>query len=494
MRSATKRMSWTESNKPLIEQVRQELENKRGVRKYGRKSTYDPANPDHLLLDAFMPKEEASEIRYLNFGKIWQPWLKELARKFIRVRSSSNTRSQLKAHLQGFQFFSTSLLKAVPDRRPEDLNRDDILDFLSAMARANLRPQSRTMYLGTMKNFLETCAFENWGGIQNKFYVFLTDFPKKAKHQPKAIPESVMAQIDQMVTDMPGPLARKVIVLRDTGMRISELLALPFDCLVKESTKIVGLRYMIWKLKKEHQIPISQAVIDAVTAQQEDLILKSKKRGTPLSPYLFPAPDGDRYHSTTIRQMLKTYAKKHKIRDHHGKPFNFHPHQLRHTLATRMINNGVPHHFIQKHLGHETSIMVASYAEVNDHTKRVEFEKYQGRIINIYGQVVDASVSPDANDLKWLAKNINAQALPNGYCGIPVIMSDCPTANSCLTCTHFRTDKNFLPQHEAQLAETIKILENAQEKGWIRQIETNAKVKASLEKMVTALKLPGEQK
>lgn len=459
-----------------------------GHRNAGRKSDFDSSNLDHILLDSMMPKEEASSIKYLNFGKIHQPWLKELAKKFIHVRSAAQTRSQLKVHLQSINFFSEVLRETAPNRSPENIDREDIHGFVAAMARANIKPQTKTMYLGTLKTFLETCAVENWGEIKNKVYVHSTDYPKKSDHQPKAIPEFIMTQIDKMILELPAYLRRQMTILRDTGMRVTEMLTLTPNCLVRDSKKVIGLRYMIWKTKKEHQIPVSQAVIDVVTEQRDELILESKKKGTSMPAYLFPAPHGGHYSADNIRKLLKRYIEKFNIRDTDGNLFDFHPHRFRHTLGTRMINNGVQQHIVQKMLGHETPVMTGVYAEINDRTLKIEFDKYQGRLVDIYGEEIKENAEPNSSSLAWLAKNINAQALPNGYCGIPVIMSDCPTANSCLTCTHFRTDEKFLPQHEVQLTETNKILDAAREKGWMRQIETNTKVKASLERIVNALK------
>jgi integrase/recombinase XerD len=81
-----------------------------------------------------------------------------------------------------------------------------------------------------------------------------------------------------------------------------------------------------------------------------------------------------------------------------------------------------------------------------------------------------------------------AQALPNGYCGLPAKQGSCPHANACLTCTHFRTDKSFLSHHERQLKETTEIINSAEKKGWQRQAEMNQVVKINLETIIATLK------
>lgn len=80
-----------------------------------------------------------------------------------------------------------------------------------------------------------------------------------------------------------------------------------------------------------------------------------------------------------------------------------------------------------------------------------------------------------------------AQALPNGLCALPSPKQRCPHANACLTCTHFRTHEKFLPQHQAQLQETNRIITAAKTNGWQRQVEMNESVKKNLEKIIETL-------
>ena len=80
-----------------------------------------------------------------------------------------------------------------------------------------------------------------------------------------------------------------------------------------------------------------------------------------------------------------------------------------------------------------------------------------------------------------------AQALPNGICALPLPQQRCPHANACLSCAHFRTHKQFLPQHRAQLETTNKIIETAKNNGWQRHLEMNVAVKENLQSIITSL-------
>jgi hypothetical protein len=134
--------------------------------------------------------------------------------------------------------------------------------------------------------------------------------------------------------------------------------------------------------------------------------------------------------------------------------------------------------------------MTAVYAHIHDQTMKEEYAKYRGKVVDVTGKVVEQHREVDASDLQWVKKHILAQALPNGKCALPVVAGDCPHANACLTCVHFRTDASFLTQHKAQLQETQHFIQIAHTNGWRRQAEMNEKVAANLERIITILEEP----
>ncbi|MED2972435.1 tyrosine-type recombinase/integrase [Fictibacillus sp. B-59209] len=53
-----------------------------------------------------------------------------------------------------------------------------------------------------------------------------------------------------------------------------------------------------------------------------------------------------------------------------------HPHQLRHSYATHMINNGVPIEVIQSLIGHEKSETTKIYAQLSGKLRHDFYTKY----------------------------------------------------------------------------------------------------------------------
>src|SRR5260370_34364795 len=116
--------------------------------------------------------------------------------------------------------------------------------------------------------------------------------------------------------------------------------------------------------------------------------------------------------------------------------------------------------------------MTTRYAHIHDATMRENLSEYlQGTLVDVTGKVVPEEVPLDTGDLRWFTRNVLAQALPNGYCAIPVVAGPCPHPNACLYCAHFRTDGNFLDPHTAQLRETKRVLAKAHTSAWTRQAQ-----------------------
>ena len=78
------------------------------------------------------------------------------------------------------------------------------------------------------------------------------------------------------------------------------------------------------------------------------------------------------------------------------------------------------------------------------------------------------------------------QALPNGFCGLPLVQT-CPHPNACLSCDNFLTDTSFRPVHQQQLAETKELRERAERDGSLRLVEVLERDQQSLTRILDGL-------
>jgi hypothetical protein len=151
-----------------------------------------------------------------------------------------------------------------------------------------------------------------------------------------------------------------------------------------------------------------------------------------------------------------------------------------------MINRDVPQEVVRRILDHDSAEMTAHYARLHDTTVRKHWEK--ARKVNISGQAVTLDPDGPLAEAAWSKQRLSraTQALPNGYCGLPVQQS-CPHANACLTCPMFITTPDFLPQHRQHRSEILQIITAAEARGQQRLVEMNTQVLDNLDTVITAL-------
>jgi integrase/recombinase XerD len=275
-----------------------------------------------------------------------------------------------------------------------------------------------------------------------------------------------------------------LLVIQEVGMRGGELCEAPYDCLLRDNDGDYFFLYYQGKMRKEHHVPISRELARVVKEQQAFMCQRFSEQAP---PYLFTTRRGTAYKRNTLAVIINAVAHKHDIRGPDGQPFWFRSHGFRHRVGTSMINNGVPQHIVQRFLRHETAHMTSVYAHIMDSTLKRAIADYRVKKVDILGTVVPEIGGAVSEDALVLKRNVQAQALPNGQCHLPVQAGPCPHANACLTCGHFRSTVRFLPVLKQQLADAERMVSWAQENAAIRVLEMNERVATNLRRMIAAL-------
>ena len=149
----------------------------------------------------------------------------------------------------------------------------------------------------------------------------------------------------------------------------------------------------------------------------------------------------------------------------------------------------MPQEVVRRIPDHDSHWMTGQYAQLSDTTIRRHWEA--ARKVNINRQTVTLDPDGPLAEAAWASQRIGhaTQALPNGYCGLPVVKA-CPHANACLTCPMFITTPQFLPQHHQQRQQVIQIISAAEARGQQRLAEMNRQVLGNLDQIIAALDNP----
>jgi len=420
----------------------------------------------------------------VSFTGIRQRWLRDAAKRVALVRLSSHSLADAAALTMALKHFSRYLDDFHPGITAAGIDRTLVLGFLHALQTEGLSAGTRAGTTTYLRAFLEICGREGWGGITDRPLIYRDDYPRLGAAVPRYLPSEVLSQLDAHLHKLPDPLQRMTRIIMECGMRISELCAMPLDCLLRDDDGDYFLRYYQGKQRKEHVVPISREV--AAIVQEQQVATRAQQRNM-AARWLFPGHAGRPLTRQTLPAALNRLAAGCGISGLDGQRVWFEAHQFRHTVGTSLINNGVPQHLVQRFLGHESPEMTNTYAHIFDSTLKRALDDYRTKKVDVTGAVVESWGDSIPDDALLLKRTVLAQALPNGHCHLPVQAGPCPHANACLTCTHFRTSERFLPNLKQQLAETERILQWAQDNHATRQLEMNERVRKNLVKMITAL-------
>jgi integrase len=226
---------------------------------------------------------------------------------------------------------------------------------------------------------------------------------------------------------------------------------------------VAKLRYQQTKIDGAPDTILVHADVVAIIREQQQWAKRYfAEHGAPgrTPKYLFLATqmnrNGERpYTDRTLRGLLTELARRLDVRDSTGALVDFNrTHRFRHTVATSLLNSGVPLHVVQRYLGHLTPTMSMTYAQTLQSTAEREFLRYR----EVTADARELEVDPrDLYDMLELDRRTD-RVLPNGWCLLPP-RQVCVKGNACLTCDKFATDATFLPRLRTQMVRTGQLID-----------------------------------
>lgn len=247
------------------------------------------------------------------------------------------------------------------------LKTDHLNAYMSALAARNLAPYTKVNAMLAVRKYL---AWEFEEGMIAADLVGILD-RKKLPPVPEYLPRPLSIENDLILKnklkDSKSPYALLFLLLRQTGMRISELINLPQDCVLTNQKNEKYLKVPLGKMNTERIVPLTKESIK--------LIASIKNRG-PLSNKHYNAARLIGLNGSVQHVYGRLSHRFKKIRGDlidQGKPITFH--RLRHTYATTLLTGGVSLVSLMKLLGHRRIEMTLRYAKVTPQHLRDEYLK-----------------------------------------------------------------------------------------------------------------------
>jgi len=163
--------------------------------------------------------------------------------------------------------------------------------------------------------------------------------PKQSKNLPSFFREAQLDPVnfDSLFDDSFDGVRNRLVIefLYQTGVRLSELIALKVKDVDQSKVKVLGKR------NKERVIPISENLSDLIKDYQK----KITEQGI-VNEYLFVLKNGKTLYPKFVYRLINSYFSNVTDVDKCS------PHVLRHTFATHMLNNGAGLETLKELLGH----------------------------------------------------------------------------------------------------------------------------------------------
>jgi integrase len=451
--------------------------------------------------------EERQRVAPLDFTPITQVWLREKVQRYVRLRLARIELRSVAQNLVNFRLFSRFLAEACPDRQhdPAVLDRHLLEGFIGWLGRRTVEkkgpyfglpisPGSRSSSLSALSQLLETWRRYGWEPVlPADARIHRDEYPRPRGLNANFIDEHLMEQIESEENlSLLDPETRTlVLICRDEGLRIGEVLTLKTGCLKKTASGRWALVHYKSKDKSYRAIPASRVVVDAIRGQCERVRQQYGDKCRWLFPKVMANPDG-KYPMPygTVDTRFNAWMSRIQLIDASGAPATVSWHQFRHTLGTRMANAGVSGRTIREVLGHTSWKMQEHYSRIADDTLRREYEeKYEVRF-NLKGQAVRLHRDSDLSGVEWLAEKIGRRlhAVAGGWCGRH-IARPCPmtAADGCYLCEDFQSAPQFLPIHQDTLTRTRKLQADAEATGRTRAAEVNARLATGVEHLIARI-------
>jgi integrase/recombinase XerC len=278
--------------------------------------------------------------------------------------ASPHTLRNYTSDLHQFLFHLTHTQDGEPRAAPEleQIDNLTIREFLGALYQKRNNKSSVARKLATLRSFMKFLSAQ--GAIQTNPAKIVAS-PKLESHLPDYMSIDAITHLIEAPdanTDL-GKRDRAILeLLYGAGVRVSELVGLNLgDISVGE-----GLIKVVGKGRKERIVPFGRRAAEALESYLLVRIKRVRARSSLQTKShasegeaVFLNFRGGRLTSRSVGNIVDRYVGQLAQR------LKVHPHTLRHTFATHMLNAGADLRAIQELLGHESLSTTQKYTHVS---------------------------------------------------------------------------------------------------------------------------------
>jgi len=258
--------------------------------------------------------------------------------------------------LRFLSFLSQDFLgKEAEAVRPEEVDPLAVRSFLAALTRQGLGKRSQGRALSAVRSLFRFACREGTLAANPAQAVRTPKYPKKL---PRHLRPGEVENLIEAPSAGEGPLAlrdRAILeLLYATGLRVGELVSLDWS-MVDLSARV--LRVM-GKGRKERMVPFGRPAAEALRSWLKVWETVRAPKALEEDEPVFLGAKGARLLDRVVRVMIDKWVADAAL------PPGVHPHTLRHTFATHLLENGADLRAIQELLGHASLSTTQKYTHL----------------------------------------------------------------------------------------------------------------------------------
>ena len=232
-----------------------------------------------------------------------------------------------------------------------------IRNFLTKELESGVSKRSCKRRLCALKQFYQFLLDK--GYVKENYFIFI-DSPKTDKKYPQTLYKEQIEQIFELNGQRTDFLAKRdqaiLYTLYYTGIRAAELINLDVQH-VNFRTRTIRV---FGKGSKERLVPFTEECKKILEEYLDKVRPVLLNKALIPSPALFLNNQGNRLTTRGLEYILDSIEKKT------GAFMGLHPHILRHSFATHLLDNGADLRVIQELLGHESLNATQVYTHISE--------------------------------------------------------------------------------------------------------------------------------
>jgi integrase/recombinase XerD len=298
---------------------------------------------------------------------MWDAYIKGFKTYLQLERSMSG--NTVSAYLHDVVMLRDHIQAEFPGTSVEQVEMKHLQSLLKVVSELELAATTQARILSGIRSFFGFLLLEE---VIRKDPSELIESPKLTRTLPHVLSiaeiELLFGAIDHSKPD--GQRNRAMLeVMYSCGLRVSELITLRLSALYLD----VGFVKVIGKGNKERLVPIGDSGINQLRLYTDYIRSQVSNIKKGHEDFVFVSRLGKKLSRIMVFLVLKDLAKKAGINQ------SIHPHTLRHSFATHLVEGGADLRAVQEMMGHKSITTTEIYTHLDRTYLRQTLEQFHPR-------------------------------------------------------------------------------------------------------------------